>query len=181
MAENQNHSSQDDSTTTNSGASRPPQEQNPVQSAPSKTRRKKTFLETEETVILWKDRKRYLGMPISFTRYEIDENRFTSRIGFFNTVTNEILLYRILDLKMSQTLWQKIFRVGTLTLFTADRTHSQFPLKNIKKPEKVRRFVSNLVEQERIKHRMTGRELFGVAGDGVYEGIPDLDGDGLPG
>jgi uncharacterized membrane protein YdbT with pleckstrin-like domain len=76
-------------------------------------------------------------MPISFTRYEVDETRFTSRIGFFSTVTNETLLYRIMDLKLSRTLGQKIFGVGTITLFTADKSHSTFELKNIKKAEKV--------------------------------------------
>lgn len=142
------------------------------------SRKRKSFLETEESEILWKDRKRHLGMPLSFTRYEVDQDRFTSRIGFFNTVTNETLLYRILDLKMSRTLWQKIFGVGTLTLFIADRTHSEFALKNIKKPEKVRRFLSNLVEQERDRRRITGREMFGVAD---MDGMPDYDGDGFPG
>jgi hypothetical protein len=140
--------------------------------------KRKSFLETEEPTILWKDRKRHLGLPLSFTRYEVDQDRFTSRIGFFNTVTNETLLYRILDLKMTRTLWQKIFGVGTLTLFIADRTHSEFALKNIKKPEKVRRFLSNLVEQERDRRRITGREMFGVAD---MDGMPDYDGDGLPG
>lgn len=152
----------------------------PPPAADKKKRKSKTFLETEEPEILWKDRKRYLGMPISFTRYEVDETRFTSRIGFFSTVTNETLLYRIMDLKLSRTLGQKIFGVGTITLFTADKSHSTFELKNIKKAEKVRRYLSNLVEKEREKRRITGRELFGVAGDGGYD-MPDLDGDGYPG
>jgi len=152
----------------------------PPPAADKKKRKSKTFLETEEPEILWKDRKRYLGMPISFTRYEVDETRFTSRIGFFSTVTNETLLYRIMDLKLSRTLGQKIFGVGTITLFTADKSHSTFELKNIKKAEKVRRYLSNLVEKEREKRRITGRELFGVAGDGDYD-MPDLDGDGYPG
>ena len=99
---------------------------------------------------------------------------------FSSTVTNETLLYRIMDLKLSRTLGQKIFGVGTITLFTADKSHSTFELKNIKKADKVRRYLSNLVEKEREKRRITGRELFGVAGDGGYD-MPDLDGDGYPG
>ena len=31
------------------------------------------YAQTDE--ILWQDRKRYLGLPISFTRYSFDENR----------------------------------------------------------------------------------------------------------
>lgn len=126
--------------------------------------------------LLWKDRKRILGMPISFTRYEFDSDRFVSRIGLLRTSTNEILLYRILDIKMTQTLGQKIFGVGTLMLFTADQSDRQFPLINIKHPEKIRRALSELVEKERMEKRMLGREMYGTAAAGMV----DIDGDGLP-
>ncbi len=138
--------------------------------------KKSNVLDSEPAAILWKDRKRYLGMPISFTRYAVDNDRFISRIGLLRTVTNEILLYRILDLKMSRTLGQKIFGVGTITLFTADQSDNQFNLVNIKKPEQVRRFLSNKIEEERNKRRIAGRELYGAA----MPGMIDMDGDGIP-
>ena len=127
--------------------------------------------------ILWHDRKRFLGMPISFTRYLLDANRFYTKIGFFRTVTNELLLYRILDIKLVRTLGQKLFGVGTITLFTADQSDNQIIVKNIRNSEKVRRFLSNMVEEERNKRRLVGRELYGVA----IPGMPDTDGDGIPG
>ena len=134
------------------------------------------IFDTERKPILWKDRKRILGMPISFTRYEFDDDRLISRIGLLKTVTNEVLLYRILDIKMSRTLGQKILGVGTIMLYTADQSDNQINIINIKRPEKVRRFLSNIVEQERNKRRIIGRELFGVAG----AGMTDIDGDGIP-
>jgi hypothetical protein len=126
--------------------------------------------------ILWKDRKRYLGMPLSFTRYRVDANRLYTQIGFFRTATDEILLYRILDIKLTRTLGQKLLGVGTITLYTADQSENQLLLKNIKKPEKVRRFLSNMVENERNRRRIAGRELYGTA----IPGMVDMDGDGLP-
>ena len=48
--------------------------------------------------IIWKDRKRILGMPISFTVYKFDHNRFYSKNGFINTREEETLLYRVLDI-----------------------------------------------------------------------------------
>ncbi len=104
-------------------------------------------------------------MPISFTRYVIDEDRLTIKIGLFNTHVDDVLLYRILDVKMTQTLWQKLFGVGTLTLYTADQSQDQILLRNIKDPEKFRRYLGQLIEQERESRRLVGRELFGVAGD----------------
>ena len=32
----------------------------------------------------WKDRKRHLGMPLSFTRYALSEDRLFLEVGFFN-------------------------------------------------------------------------------------------------
>src|SRR5512136_1228331 len=98
---------------------------------PTASSQPRSFEEAAEPV-LWKDRKRYLGIPLSFTRYSIDANRFYTKIGFFRTVTNELLLYRILDIKLVRTLWQKIFGVSTITLYTADQSDNQIIVKNIK-------------------------------------------------
>ncbi|MRR39338.1 PH domain-containing protein [bacterium] len=136
----------------------------------------KSIFDTEQKPLLWKDRKRYLGMPISFTRYEFDSDRLVSRIGLLKTVTNEVLLYRILDIKMTQTLGQKLFGVGTLMLYTADQSDNQIPLINIKHPEKIRRGLSELVEKERMEKRLLGREMFGTAAAGMV----DINGDGIP-
>ncbi|MDD2534787.1 MAG: PH domain-containing protein [Eubacteriales bacterium] len=120
-----------------------------------------------ESTVLWKDRKRILGMPLSFTRYIVDEDRLTLKIGLLNSLVNDVLLYRILDVKLVQTLWQKLFGVGTITLFTADKSQDQIKLRNIKHPEKVRRYLGQLIEEERESRRLVGRELYGVASDGV--------------
>ena len=140
-----------------------------------------------EETILWHDRKRILGMPISFTVYEVDESRLTIRKGLLSTTTDEMLLYRILDLKMYQTLWQKIFGVGTIILYTADQSGHTTEIKNVKYPEKVRKFLSRTVEQQRNAKGITGRELFGAAGnipqdhEECDELFADMDGDGIPG
>ena len=137
-------------------------------------------LQDEKT--LWKDRKRILGLPISFTRYEVTEDRFITRVGFFRTGTNEILLYRILDIKMVRSLGQKILGVGTITLFSADQSHGTIEVKNIKKPDAVRRFLSKIVEQERTQKGITGREIYGAAAGvrGNANEFVDIDGDGIP-
>ena len=147
----------------------------------------KNNLSEPENQELWHDKKRILGMPISFTRYSVEPDRFIAKVGFFRTEVNEILLYRILDIKMVRTLGQKIFGVGTITLYTADSNQSTFEVKNIKKPDKVRRFLSRIIEQRREEKRVQGKEMFGVAGgyrgdhDPVTpEHFEDIDGDGIP-
>jgi len=111
--------------------------------------------------ILWEDRKRWLGLPLTFTKYIVDENRLYIKTGFFKTEVNEVLLYRILDINSSRTLGQKILGVGTVTLFCSDKTNPTTELKNIKHSDKVHKFLSNIIETRRNERGITGRELIG--------------------
>ncbi len=148
---------------------------------------KKDYLNNiSEEKILWRDRKRILGMPISFTVYQVDNERFTSRKGLFRTETNEILLYRILDIKLVRTFGQKIFGVGTITLYSADQSNNMAEIKNVKKSRDVQRFISQIVERQRVAKGLTGREIYGAAGliretdDETNSIFDDQDGDGTP-
>jgi len=115
-----------------------------------------------ESEILWADTKRWLGLPWTFTKYKVDEDRLYMKQGFLKTQTDETLLYRILDIKSTRTLWQRIFGVGTVTLFCTDHTNEHLELKNIKKPDQVRRFLSDLVEKRRTETGVKGREIYGA-------------------
>ena len=137
---------------------------------------------TEKEEILWQDRKRYFGLLLSFTIYSFSMNKFYYKKGIFNITSEEILLYRILDITFKQSIWQKIFSVGSVILTTADKTTPLLVIQNIKTPDRVRKALSNLVEQRRDEKRVTGKEMFGAAGmfhdHGDLEGV-DLDGDGI--
>lgn len=128
-----------------------------------------------EQPILWHDRRRYLGLPISFTRYSFDKDKFYLKKGLFNTSSDEILLYRVLDVRLLRSFWQKIFGVGTIVLKTADQTTPLLEIKSVKDSERVRTALSNIVENERNEKRVLGKEMFGAAGHHDL----DLDGDGL--
>ncbi len=135
----------------------------------------------------WKDRKRYLGLPLSFTRYAVRDQRLFYSKGFFNTTEDELLLYRILDVKLDRTFGDKIVGVGTVTLFTADKTNPELKLIRVKNPRRVRDLISKMVEEERIRLNIRGKELYGVSdnehshqhhiGDTVTDG--DVDNDGI--
>ncbi|NLT12341.1 MAG: PH domain-containing protein [Clostridiaceae bacterium] len=118
-----------------------------------------------EDEILWKDRKRYFGLPISFTVYSFDCNRLYVKRGLLHTTVDELLLYRVLDIRLARRLSQKIFGVGSIILDTADKTNSQMTLKNIKDSERVRKALSAIVEKERDEKRVLGKEMFGASGD----------------
>ena len=46
----------------------------------------------EQKNLIWKDRKRVLGMPLTFTKYSLSEDRIFLQTGFLNLEEEEILL-----------------------------------------------------------------------------------------
>lgn len=108
----------------------------------------------ENAELLWKDRKRYFGLPISFTRYSLIKNgeewfKIFTAVGLLSTTIDEINLYRIKDLSLHQTLFDKIFGTGTITLYSNDVRNPVFHLRRVKNPFKVRDFLSTYIEEQR--------------------------------
>ena len=112
-------------------------------------------------VYLWKDRKRYFGLPISFTRYCMSEDRIFVSEGFFNIKDDEILLYRVRDIDTKRTLWQRIFGVGTVTVMSSDKSMPTLELKNIKDPIRVKEMIHAQVEEMKIRRRVRFGEIMG--------------------
>ena len=110
---------------------------------------------------LWKDRKRYFGMPLSFTRYCLSEDRLFISEGFLSIKDDEVLLYRVRDLDTKRTLWQRLFGVGTVTVLSSDKTMPSMVLKNVKDPVFVKELIHKQVEETKIKRRVRFGEIMG--------------------
>lgn len=109
--------------------------------------------------IVWKDRKRHFGLPLSFTKYSIEDDRLFVETGFFTTHIDEVLLYRIQDMSLKITLGQKLFGVGTISIVSTDKSLSNFDLVNIKDPKKVKEILHDHVEAMKDRKRMRVSEI----------------------
>ena len=121
---------------------------------------------------LWKDRKRFWGMPLSFTRYALSEDRLFLSVGFWNIKDEELLLYRVRDIASSRTFWQRLCGVGTVTVSSSDKTTPVLVLKNIRKPLEVKELLHRQVEETKLRRRVRIGEI--MTGDPDLE---DLDAD----
>ena len=109
--------------------------------------------------IIWKDRKRiFFGLPWTFTKYSISEDRLFISTGFFSVKEDEVRLYRIMDVSLERKLWQRMCGLGTIKCCSADKTMGDFEIKNIKKSREVKEMLSNMVEDERTKKKVSSRE-----------------------
>lgn len=123
---------------------------------------------------IWKDRKRFLGMPLSFSRYALSRDRLFFSVGFLNVCDEEVLLYRIRDISVRRSLWQRIFGVGSIQVISADKTTPQLILKNVKHPQEIKELLHANVEECKIRRRMRVSEMMAEVQDD-HDDDGDLD------
>ena len=114
--------------------------------------------------LLWKDRKRWAGLPLSFTRYFLIEKpdqwvKFFTSIGLFNTTDEELYLFRVFDITVEQTFLNKIFNEGTIILHVNDESSNKIEIKRVLNPFKVKEMISDYVEFERRRRGMAVAEF----------------------
>ena len=113
----------------------------------------------ETIAYTWQDRKRFLGMPLSFTRYMLSEDRLFLSKGLLSVRDDEILLYRIRDISTSRSLLQRLFGVGTVTVLSSDKTCPTLVMKNIRNPLAVKERLHKGVEEMKLRRRVRLNEL----------------------
>lgn len=127
---------------------------------------------------IWRARKRNaLGLPWTFTIYELTNDRLFITTGILNKREDEVRLYRITDISLTKSLWQRILGMGTIHLDSSDQSLKNFELINVKTPDTVKEQISQLVEAARLKNRVYARENmngYDIPGDADDDGVPDI-------
>lgn len=124
----------------------------------------------DNNTLIWRDKKRFMGMPISFTRYSLSNDRLFLSVGCFTIRDEEILLYRVRDINTKRTLWQRLFGVGTITVTSSDKSMPVLEIKNVRDPMTVKEQIHDHVEEAKRQHRVRFSE---VAGDFDMDDIFD--------
>lgn len=113
----------------------------------------------DKITMKWSDRSRILGMPITFTKYSMSDDRIFCEKGLLSVKFEEILLYRVRDISMKITLGQRIFGVGSILLQSSDKTSPVLELKNIKNPREVKEMIHRQVEEIKVQRRTRFGEI----------------------
>lgn len=101
------------------------------------------------------ERKRLLffGLPFTFTKYTVNESVITINSGLFNTTENDCYLYKVQDVELKTSLWERIFGLGTVACYTGDNTHPQLFLEHIRHAKEVKNYILRASEVARRKRR----------------------------
>lgn len=119
-----------------------------------------------EQNFVWQDRKRIIfGLPFTFTTYHLTPEKLLIRSGILNTQEEEIRLYRIMDVTLRRSLWERLFGLGTIHCCSADKSTPEFDIRWIPHSAEVKEQLSNMIETERENKRVSSREFMADESD----------------
>ncbi len=100
-----------------------------------------------------KKRWGFLGLPFTFTRYLIKDEMITVQEGFLNRKENDCYMYKVQDVELRTSLWERAFKLGTVVCYTGDTTNRELQLVHIRNAKQIKDFILEASEQARLKRR----------------------------
>lgn len=122
---------------------------------------KNNYTVNENDAPIIKERKRWLffGLPFTFTKYILDGKSLKLCKGFFTTTEDDILLFRVMDVSIKRTLFQRMSGLGTMIIISSDKTNPILEVKNIKHIHKFKDALDERVEKDRLRMRFKAGEF----------------------
>lgn len=100
-----------------------------------------------------KKRTKFLGLPICFVTYTINEEKINIRSGFLNIIEDDAYMYKVQDVRLTRSFMERIFKLGTIICYTGDKTHPELRLVHIKRAAEIKDYLMKASEEARIKRR----------------------------
>lgn len=115
----------------------------------------------------FRERKRWLffGLPFTFTVYTVKEETITVDKGFINKEENDCYMYKVQDVTLKISLWERIFGLGTVVCYTGDTTDKELLLEHVKNARAIKDFILEMSEKERRKRRTMNTLDIGAEAD----------------
>ncbi|MCH5167055.1 MAG: PH domain-containing protein [Erysipelotrichales bacterium] len=124
--------------------------------------KRKTTVDNPEFNIVWEGQPDGLlgtilsTLHLNFTKYQISKDELIITKGFFSRRTDTVELYLLKDPDLRETLWQRLFKVGTIGVKVDSHSNSfqagrYIEIKNIKKCYEVRKLLRDYIEADVVE------------------------------
>lgn len=100
-----------------------------------------------------KKRSLFFGLPLSFTSYRIDEELIYRKEGLLNLKEDDCYLYKIQDVTLTRSLFERMFGLSTIICHTGDTTDPILTLSHIRNGEEIKKYLVKASDDERLKRR----------------------------
>ena len=90
---------------------------------------------------LEKKRSLFFGLPLSFTTYRIDEELIYRKEGLLNLKEDDCYLYKIQDVTLTRSLFERMFGLSTIICHTGDTTDPILTLSHIRNGEEIKKYL----------------------------------------
>ena len=103
----------------------------------------------------FRERKRWVffGLPFTFTIYTVKEEVLTVDTVCLSKEENDCYMYKVQDVTLKTSLWERIFGLGTIVCYTGDTTNPQLVMAHIKNARAIKDFILEQSEIARRKRR----------------------------
>lgn len=98
------------------------------------------------------------------TVYELTDQRLIFKRGVLSKTTDDLELYRVRDSRFQQSLFERLFGLGEVTVYTTDETTPVIRLRYIRDAAHVRETLRTLVEARRDAKRVRYLDAEGTLG-----------------
>ena len=88
-------------------------------------------------------------LKTKYTKTTITTKEIISEHGVLSKTTDELLLKRITDVRLSQPFWQRIFGLSTISVSTTDVSNGVLNIKGVPKGQQIWKQLREAVAEER--------------------------------
>lgn len=119
-------------------------------------------LEKDYDNIIWADKKRVFGLPLSFTVYILTDKKLYVKRGFFNIREDNIDLYKVVDYTLLLPLGQRMFGCGSIKVVSHDAQAPTELIYSVKDARDVLKMFEKAVDDQRTAYNIRGTDMFGA-------------------
>jgi hypothetical protein len=112
--------------------------------------------------VIWEGRPSRLWSPrmALMNRYKLTNQRLIMEFGFVGKTTEEIELYRVMDVGVTQHPLERMVKIGDVYIASGDASTPTKYLHNVPDPNRVKDLLREATRQERDRRRVMLREDF---------------------